>query len=191
MTFYAPLALFGQAPSSLVVRAEGDPAAIVSAARAALAQVDRNLPVVEISPLTDLIAGSLVQARYRTRLIVVFAVLAALLSALGLYGVTARAVASRSREIAIRVALGAKAGSVIGLVLRDALRLAAAGAVLGLGLSLLSARALAGFLYGVPSNDPTTLATIAALVAVMAALAALAPSLRASRVDPVRALRAE
>jgi predicted permease len=191
MTFYAPLALFGQAPSSLVVRAEGDPAAIVSAARAALAQVDRNLPVVEISPLTDLIAGSLVQARYRTRLIVVFAVLAALLSALGLYGVTARAVASRSREIAIRVALGAEAGSVIGLVLRDALRLAAAGAVLGLGLSLLSARALAGFLYGVPANDPTTLATIAALVAGMAALAALAPSLRASRVDPVRALRAE
>jgi predicted permease len=191
MTFYAPLALFDQAPSSLLVRTEADPVAIVPAVRAALARVDPDLPVVEATPLTELIAGSLVQARYRTRLIVAFAILAALLSVLGLYGVTARAVAGRSRELAIRVALGAEPGSVIGLVLRDALRLAAAGAVLGLGLSLASARVLAGFLYGVPANDPVTLATIVALVAGMATVAALAPSLRASRVDPVRALRAE
>jgi putative ABC transport system permease protein len=141
--------------------------------------------------LDDAIAGSLDEARFRTRLIGLFALLAAILSVSGLYGVTSRAVAARVRELGVRVALGADRASVVGLVLRDGVRLAAIGALIGVAASIAGTRLLESFLYDIEPNDPLTLTLIVALVAGMAVLASLVPSLRASRVDPAEVLRAE
>lgn len=191
LTFYTTLATFDQSGGTYLLRVEGDPDDLVHPVLEVLASVDPDVPVARIEPLSAMIAGSLAEARYRTRMVGVFAALAALLSVLGLYGVTARAVAGRTREIGIRVALGAEGGRVVGLVLRDGVALATAGAALGLGLSLAGTRVLSRLLYGVEPNDPATLAAIVLLVGGMAVVATLLPSLRASRIDPVTALRSD
>ena len=164
---------------------------LILAGVATVRRIAPNVPISRLALLVDRIALSLDQVRFRTRLIVVFAVLAAVLSALGLYGVTSRAVAGRAREIGIRVALGAERRAVIGLVLRDGVRLAVVGSLVGLAISIAGTRALASFLYGVEPNDPATLAAVVVLVAGMAILASLVPSLRASRVNPVDVLRTD
>lgn len=191
MQFYAALAPFGQAGGSFMIGTRGAGDGVLETLRNTARQVAPNTPITVLERLDDAIAGSLDEARFRTRLIGLFAVLAAVLSVSGLYGVTSRAVAARVRELGVRVALGADRVSVIGLVLRDGVRLAAAGAVLGVASSIAGTRLLESFLYDVEPNDPLTLAAIVALVTGMAILASLVPSLRASRVDPAAVLRAD
>lgn len=191
LTFYAPRRRWSTLGGDYLVRVESEPSELVSAVRNALAASYPDLVVVGIEPITELVAESLAEARYRTRLIAVFAAMAAVLALLGLYAVSARSAAARKREIGIRVALGARPGRVTSLLLREGLGLASLGAGIGLVLAIAGSRVLSGLLYGVSPNDPLTLAAISLSVAAMAVVASLVPALRATRLDPVRVLRNE
>jgi ABC-type antimicrobial peptide transport system permease subunit len=129
--------------------------------------------------------------RFSMLLVGFFGVTALLLAAIGLYGVMAYAATQRSREIGIRIALGAQRGVILRMVLGDGLRLALAGILLGVIAALLSGRLLAGFLYGVSADDSLTLASVAFLIALIALAASFLPARRAATIDPMRTLRAE
>ena len=129
--------------------------------------------------------------RYRARLVLVFSGLSALFALMGVYGATARSVAARTRELGIRVALGAERASVMGLVFKQALRMAIYGGLAGLVAAWFVTRMLEGYLWGVEPTDPLTIVGTAFLLAAASVLAALAPGRRAARVDPIEALRAE
>ncbi len=191
MQFYAPLTPYGQAGGSLLIRTSGDANALIGSVREAVREVDPDLPISALLPMTERIAGSMASSRYLTRLIVAFAAVAALLAVLGLYGVTSRAVASRTRELGIRLALGAVGRDVVSMMLRTGVRLAVVGTGLGLLVSLAGTRLLEGLLFGVERNDPATIVAIVLIVGALAVAASLIPALRASRVDPVEALRAD
>ena len=191
LIFYAPEARFRNAGTFLNARVEGDPVDYLEGIRNAARQAAPNTPLLRLQPFEERVAASIDQARFRTRLIGLFAVISAALSVLGVYGVTNRAVAGRARELGVRVALGAVPSRVMSMVLSGAVRLAALGIVLGISASIAATRVLEGFLFEIEPNDPVTLAAIVALVAGLAILASLVPSMRASRVDPVEVLRRE
>ncbi len=191
MMFFASSAKFRQGSGFLVVRTAGDARDFVEPVREAVRRAAPNTPLSILQPVEERIARTIDQQRFRTRLIGLFAVVSAVLSVLGLYGVTSRAVAGRARELGVRVALGANKANVMRLVLGDGVRLAAIGAVVGIGASIAGTDLLASYLYDVEPNDPLTLAAIVALVAGMAILASLIPSLRASNVNPVEVLGRE
>lgn len=136
-------------------------------------------------------ADAITQQRFRTRLMVTFAGLAALFALLGIYGVTARAVAQRTRELAIRMALGAERRAVLAMVVRQGATLALGGAAIGLGLALVAGRFVRELLYDVSPTDPVAIGGIALLVAGASVAAGLFPARRATRVDPMEAMRAE
>jgi len=189
--FYASLA---QAPISAfhaVVRTAGRPSRLADAVRAEVRRMDPALVVHGLSSVEDIVSRSVARPRFTVRLLLVFAAMALLLSAIGIYGVIAYAVSQRTREIGIRMALGAGRRDVEGLVVRDGMRLTAAGLVLGLGGALAASRLLAGLLFEVPPADPGTYATVSVLVLGVALLACWIPARRASRVEPVAALRGE
>jgi len=172
---------------SFVVRA-ADPAT-PAAIRAAMAAVDGQQAIGAIRPLADLAAEPLARQRFAMLVFAVFAAAALALAAIGIYGVMAYAVARRTGEIGIRLALGARAGDVRRLILRDGARLFAIGLALGLLGAWLLTRSLVSLLYGVTPHDPPTLAAVAALLALVATLACLVPAQRATSVDPMVALR--
>jgi putative ABC transport system permease protein len=183
---------FPQAPRreiSVVARTTSDPAALAAAIAAQVRAIDPDQPVAEIRLMTDLVAADLARPRFAMLLLGGFAAAALLLSAVGLYGVMAFAVAGRRREIGVRMALGARRADVQQLVLRQGVLLIAIGLVVGLG----AAHALGGFvstlLYGVTSSDPPTLIAVAAFLTAIALVAVYLPARRASRVDPTEALR--
>ncbi len=180
---------FNTARYSVVVRAHGDPAAVVSGLREAIRTVDARLPVSDVRTLSGALAGSLSPRRLMLSLVSGFGVTAVLLAALGLYGVLAYSVAMRRRELAIRIALGAPRRRVASAVVREALGFAVVGGLVGWGLSFGLQRVLAGQLFGVGTADPLVQAGTLVLVAVVAALAAWIPARRAASVDPVVALR--
>jgi len=189
---FAPQAQLGTPRLTLMVRAaHGQPSALAQSVHAALAEVDRGQPVDWIAPFEQRIAGALAPRRFPLQLLGAFAVLAVVLSALGIYGVTAYGVAQRTKEIGVRIAVGAQRRDVLRMVLFGAMRLAAVGVALGLCGALLSARLLASQLYGVGSRDPLTYAGMSVLLAVVAIAASGFPAWRATRVDPMVALRAE
>jgi putative ABC transport system permease protein len=159
--------------------------------REALSRVDPTLPVGRVLPLEDVLATSLAARRFPLQLLAVFAALALLLSAVGIYGVTSYAVAQRTREIGVRMAIGASAAKVVGMVLASALRTVGIGLLLGTLGALAGARLIASQLYGVSARDPLTFAAIAALLALVALAASGIPALRAARIEPMTALRAE
>ena len=173
------------------VRTSGDPAAVVSQVRAALAAADPLMAVEEVEPLSELMRQSIRSERMVARLAAGFGSLALLLAAFGLYGVLTYAVSRRTGEIGLRVALGAQRRTVIGMVLRDALVLVALGVVVGAPLSLAGGRLLESQLYGIGAMDPVSLAVALAALSSSALLAAALPALRASRVTPLTALREE
>jgi putative ABC transport system permease protein len=189
--FYVPRRQAGQLSGRFVVRADVDPVSLVPAIRGRARAVHSGVAVLNVQPLTELVADEIAGQRYRARLIFVFATLAAIFSLMGVYGVTARNVAARTRELGIRMALGARRDGILGIVLGQALRLAALGAVLGIVASFAATRGIEAYLFGVERTDPVTLVTIALLIGGASVLAALAPGLRAARVDPMRALRSE
>ena len=186
---------FPAAPMSIVMRTDGDPAALIKPARAALAAVDPAIPMYHVSTMGEWIAGSIARRRFYASLVGIFAVLALGLASVGVYGVLAQAVGERTREIGLRVALGAAPGEVTALVVRQGLAPAAwgigGGIVLALGLTRVLSRALAPMLFRVEPSDLGTYAIVAGLILGVALLAAWGPARRAARVDPVVALRAE
>ncbi|MCP3102676.1 ABC transporter permease [Myxococcus sp. K15C18031901] len=176
----------------LVVRAKSGPAeALRPAIEAALREVDRDVPLFGVAPLSRLVDESIGSRRLSALLMGLFAGTALLLSALGITGVIGYSVAQRTREMGIRMALGAARGDVLALVLRQGMGLAGLGVALGLALSLALARFLGALLYGVTAYDPWTFAGVAALLSAVAGVATWLPARRATRVDPIIALRSE
>ena len=154
-------------------------------------ELDPNVPVADVRTMTEVRDTSVAQRRLTTMLLGVFAGIALLLAAVGIYGVISYTVSQRTQEIGIRMALGARQSDVLSMVLRQALTLAAAGILIGgVGAALLTGL-MRNLLYGVRPTDPVTFAVVATLLAVIAAAAAAVPGLRATRVDPAVALRAE
>jgi predicted permease len=181
----------GEALTALVVRTHGRPEDMLASVRAAIQQTAANLPYANVTPLADLVAPSIRPWRLGTTMFGVFAGLALVLAAVGLYGVLSYTVAQRTQEIGIRVAMGAQRGDVLGLTVGQGVRIAALGAGIGAVAALAGGRVLSSLLYGVSPRDPLVLFGAAALLLVVAAVASYLPARRAAKVDPVVALRYE
>jgi predicted lysophospholipase L1 biosynthesis ABC-type transport system permease subunit len=174
-----------------VARTTGDPAALVQQLRRAVTAVDPSLPIDGVDPLSILMRQSIAGERLVARLATGFGVLALLLAAIGLYGVMTYAISRRTGEIGLRVALGAQRVDVIRMVLLDALRVVGVGVVIGLPLALASVRLLKAQLHDVAAADPVSIALAVGVLTISAAVAVVLPALRAARVSPTVALRAE
>ncbi|HSE38534.1 MAG TPA: FtsX-like permease family protein, partial [Blastocatellia bacterium] len=188
-TMYLPSIEIGR--PTLVVRTTGDPLALTSAVRAAVQSVDKDQPVSNIASIAQIISNSVGEPRFRTLLLSVFAALALILAGVGIYGVMSYTVARRTHEIGIRMALGARPGDTIRLVVGEGLTLALIGVAVGLAGAFWLTRLLSSLLFGVSATDPLTFAVIAVLLTSVAAVACYIPARRAARVDPMIALRCE
>jgi putative ABC transport system permease protein len=188
---YRPFAQQPWVAPFLVVRTSGDPADFALTVRRGIAAVDKGIVTSSVTTLDQLVADAAAQPQFRTVLLGSLAVLALGIAAIGLYGVVAYAVSQRTREIGIRIALGATSRDVLAMVLSDGLIVAIAGIVAGTASALVLARVLAGLLYGITPTDPVSffLASIGLLGLTL--LASYIPARRAARIDPIRALRAE
>ncbi|HEU4564350.1 MAG TPA: ABC transporter permease [Gemmatimonadaceae bacterium] len=188
---------YAQAPSlllqfvSVAVRTAGEPEAITNSLRAEVRQLDPDLPLVNLRPLETIVADTVSQPRFYMMLLAAFAAVALLLSAVGIYGVMAYAVTLRTSEIGIRIALGASARDVLGQVLREGMAVALVGVVAGGVAALWLTGVLRGLLYGVSATDPVTFAAVTVVLLAVAALACFLPARRATRVDPMIAMRTE
>ena len=176
---------------TLVVRTSGDPASYASAVKETVWSFDRNLPTSEVFTMDHVVADANAEPRFEMLLLGVFAVVALVLAAVGIYGVMSYSVSRRTHEIGIRLSLGASRGEVLRMVVRQGMALALSGAVAGLIGALLLSRLLTGMLYGVRPNDPLTFGGVAALLGFVALLATYVPARRATRIDPMVALRYE
>jgi predicted permease len=174
---------------TFLVSAGGDPVALISSVRRAVAAVDRNVPVVWVRTVNEQLGRRVVTQRIVADLSGFFSMAALLLAAVGLYGVTAYSVERRTGEIGIRMALGASGGTVLWMVEREALELVAAGVAIGLPAALLTGRFIAAWLFGLKPADPWTIAVAVAIILAATLLAAYAPARRATRIDPMNALR--
>jgi len=172
-----------------LIRTQGDPAAIVQAVRVKLKELEPLRAVYDIAPLETRIGDAFEQDRLRTTLLALFAATALSIACVGLYGTVSYAVSRRRRESALRLALGALRGDIVGQFLAQGLRVAGIACACGIALSVTFARALSGMLYGVSPLDPATLFSVAGIVLVVTTLAALIPAVRAAFVQPMRALR--
>jgi putative ABC transport system permease protein len=176
---------------SYVVRTTGDPRLVARLLREQLRAADPNLPIFSMSTMDDLLSNSTAEPRFQSRMLGAFAGAALLLAMIGIYGVMAFSVAARTREIGVRMALGAAPRDVMNLVLGKSSLLIATGLVLGLGGALAATRVLRDFLFEVTPTDPVTLIAGSALLAAVAFFAAYLPARSAMRVDPMVALRHE
>lgn len=175
----------------IAVRTRLDPTSVTTPVGAAIHAVDPDLPLAKIATLDTLVDDSLAPSRFSLWLLLSFAVLALLLASVGMYGVISYSVAQRTREIGIRVALGANRREVLAMILNQGGRLAALGIIIGLFASLGATRLMAGLLYEVKPADPLTFFAVSLILASVAFLACLLPAVRATRLDPVAALRVE
>jgi putative ABC transport system permease protein len=175
---------------AVVVKTQGDPGALGAAVRRTVQGLDADLPVSDYRTMESVVARSVAQPRLYATLLTVFAALALLLAALGVFGVMTYSVAQRTREIGIRMALGAAGGDVVGMIVRGGLALAGAGVVIGLATAF-ATRVLRGLLFGVSATDPATFAAVAVLLFGVALVASWIPARAATRIDPNVALRAE
>jgi predicted permease len=191
--FYVPV---GQALDSLFainfeIRTTGNPAALAETARKTFASFDPNVPVIRVATVEELVERSISVNILVARLSTFFSALALLLACIGLYGVMAYAVAGRTREIGVRMALGAQRAQVLGMVLRDGLKLVLIGILVGIPLALLVARLFSSMLFGLGPSDPLSMVIVVLLLATIATVAGLVPARRATKVDPMIALRYE
>jgi putative ABC transport system permease protein len=176
---------------SLVVRTATAPARLQQAIRKAVHEADKDQTLTDVKTLEEIKAQSVAGDQLRSLLLTVFAVIAMLLSAIGIYGVISYSVVQRTHEIGIRAALGATSGDVLRLILRSGMLMSGLGLVLGFGGALALTRLMEALLFGVGSRDPLTIAAVGGVLAGVAVLACYIPARRASRVDPVVALRYE
>jgi putative ABC transport system permease protein len=188
---YRPLAQQSSASMSLLVRTKDNPNAIVNSVRETIYALDNEVTFTNVKTMDERLAEFQSQPRFRTILLTAFAILALLLAALGIYGVLMQSVAHRTKEIGIRMALGATRESVTQMVLGQALRTVLVGLGLGLVATIALARAIAGLLYNVSPANPPTLAVVCAILVCVAMLASYLPARRATAVDPMNALRSE
>ena len=188
---YFPFAQNYQGQMVLHVRTASAPAATIEAIRRELRALDPDVPLGGAGPLSQTIGAATAPQRIAATLIGLFGVLGLVLAAVGVYGVLAFSVSQRTREIGVRMALGASAASVLRMVVRQGLMLCAVGVGLGLALAFAGTRVLASLLYGVSATDLATFVAVPLLVAAAALLASWLPARRATRVDPITALRAE
>ncbi|MBV9927382.1 MAG: ABC transporter permease [Acidobacteria bacterium] len=179
------------APRHLVVKTEGDPLALAGTVRKTVWEVDRDQPVSNIRTMEDVLAESIARQRFSTLLLGVFAGVALVLAAVGIYGVMSYSMAQRTREIGIRMALGASKWHVLKLAVGQGLKLVAVGVGLGLAGAFALTRLMSSLLYGVSATDPATLVTISLVLVAVALLASYLPARRAAKVDPLIALRYE
>jgi putative ABC transport system permease protein len=175
----------------LVVRTAVPPMSVVPAVRDAVMALDKEQPVNNIRTMSEIVSQTYGAIRFPMTLLWIFAALALVLSAVGIFGVMSYTVSRRTREMAIRMALGANRREVQRMVLREGLRVAALGVVIGLGAALALSRVMAGYVYGITSTDPVTLVGSSALLMLVALLASYLPARRATRVNPMTALRYE
>ena len=174
---------------SIVVRGRGDQAAIAAATRAAVLEIDRTLPLYAVRSVSELIDQSLGQSRLNTTLLGIFAMVALVLAAVGIYGVISYSVTLRQQEIGVRMALGASARNVLALVLREGGVLAIAGTLVGLGGAYFATALVQSWLFGIDRTDSATIVGTAGVLVAIALIASYVPARRASRVDPIVAMR--
>ncbi|HEV2864460.1 MAG TPA: ABC transporter permease [Pyrinomonadaceae bacterium] len=188
---YAPFAQFPRRSMTVVARTAGDPLGLVAGVRREVAAIDKDQPLSNALTMERVLADSVARQRFQMTLTLIFAGVGLLLAAVGIYGVVSYTVAQRTHEFGVRIALGAQGRDVLGLVVRHGIVLAAAGVGVGLLGSLLLARLLSSLLYGVSTSDPLTFAGVSLLLTGVALLACYVPARRATRVDPLTALRHE
>jgi putative ABC transport system permease protein len=177
--------------SSFILRTEGDPAALAASAQKAVREIDRNRVASGVKTMEQLLAESVAQPRFYTQLLTLFAGLALALAAVGVYGVISYTVTQRTHEIGIRMALGAERGDVIRMIVGHGMLLAAGGLLAGLLISFVLTRVMSRLLYGVSATDPATFAGVTLILALVAFLACYVPARRATKIDPMEALRYE
>jgi len=178
-------------PRALVVRTNVDPLSLAATVRRTVWEIDKDQPVSDISSMEQVVAESVARQRFSMLLLGVFAGLALVLAAVGIYGVMSYAVAQRTHEIGIRMALGAQRSDVLKLTIGQGLRLVVSGVVIGFAAAFALTRVMASLLFGISPTDSTTFITISLVLISVAALASYIPALRATRVDPMFALRYE
>ena len=186
-----PLSKTYQRSMTIVARTKSDPAAVAGSLRAALTSLDKSLPVYDLKPMTEYLRDSLARRRFNLILLTAFGGVALALAAVGIYGVISYGVTQRTHEIGIRMALGAKKGDVLRLVVRQGMMMALVGVAIGLLASLALTRLMESLLFGVSVTDPLTFTMIALLLTSVALLACFVPARRAAKVDPLVALRYE
>jgi putative ABC transport system permease protein len=175
----------------LVVRARGDAAALASAIRNAIWSVDKDQPIVRVATMVDLLEATAAERRFALILFETFGLLALVLAATGIYGVLSGSVTERTREIGVRLALGAQRRDVLGLFLQQGVKLTLSGVGIGLLIAWAVTRVLTRLLYGVSATDPITFGGVTLLLTLVALLACYLPARRATKVDPIIALRLE
>ena len=175
----------------VLVRADAAPGVLLPSIRAAVMSLDPEQPIYGIQTLEEAMAGSSFQQRIAAVLLAIFAAVALVLAALGIYGVMSYSVSARTQEMGVRLAMGAQQRELMWMIFRHVLTLSAAGVTIGLVLLAVAGRALRGLLYGVAPSDPVTIVTVVLTLGVVAIIAAWLPAWRASRVDPIAALRYE
>jgi ABC-type antimicrobial peptide transport system permease subunit len=190
-TIYRPLTQASSLSMGLVVRSSGDMSRLEQVMGQTVREADADLPVYAVRTMKAIEATASAARRFSMRMLGGFALLALTLAAIGIYGVMAHLVSQRTREIGIRMALGARPAAVVGMVVAQAVRLAGAGVALGLVAAFMVTQLMSGMLFQVSPTDPWTFVAIGALMTITALIAAATPARRAARVDPIVALRTE
>ena len=190
-TVYVPIMQAPYSNLAVLVRTNASPATLAAPLRSIVRELDHEIPVYSVQTMEERVAGSVGRERFYATLIAIFAGVALVLSAVGLYGVIAYAVSQRTHEMGVRVALGATGDRITRMVVGEGLRLTAAGAIVGIAGSLLAGRLVATLLFGVTAVDPLTLGSVIAVLVIVAMLASWLPARRAARIDPLLAIRGD
>jgi putative ABC transport system permease protein len=180
---------FSGGATNVVVQTKSNPTDITGAVRGAVMAVDRDQPIANLKTMDELVEASVSQPQFRTLLLGIFAALALILAAVGIYGIISYSVAQATHDIGLRMALGAQRQGIFNLILKNALRLVLIGLFIGLALSLSLTRFLSSLLYGISATDPTTFLWVSLFLVGVALAASFIPAYRATRVNPLVALR--
>jgi ABC-type antimicrobial peptide transport system permease subunit len=187
--YYLPYAQAIVTNPYLVIRSSGDPATIQAAVGSAVRELDKSVPVYQVSTMEDYLSKAAAQPRFQTFLLTCFAAIGLILAAMGLYGLLSYMVVQRTLEIGLRMALGAQRSQVLAMIVRRGLMLALLGVSSGVVVSVVLTRLLSDMLFHVAPTDPLTFLTTAALLLAVGVAASSAPAYRAARLDPMKTLR--